>query len=799
MANQNKSILKSDFSNSYKKEILFVLLSALFIFISIAIFSYNPEDNTFFHFSNQTKDISNMAGVIGANLAVFFFYLLGMSTYIFLFCLAITLYLLFTAKTLKDVRPRFFWLTLFFVSITTFLGILNLETSLPFSGGLCGKILTGTLYMITGINGSIVAVLALIWTSAACFLRLPLFPYLNAGIKLLKNLIAPYLKTIFNFKISSLNPLKLLRLKKSVEENTVMPASDLTKNIANDIEYWKAVLEKPKTEKPQTTQEIQTDQIKKNEDPEINPLISKFENKELRHKSMEINCGKFTITKLPNSVLSHNIFSKQPNGSTIYNQILNTSADTPKQSKTVEYVLPETQFFAKHQTNENFDELKKEAIDCGQKLEEKLLCFGVKGKVVSIKPGPVITMYEYKPEIDSKISKITAVEDDLAMALTAKSIRILAPIPGKNVVGFEISNKTRQDVYFSDAIPTTGFRQGAAKLPLLLGVDVTGKPVIDDLTKMPHLLVGGATGSGKSVGLHSMIVSLLCHLNPDQLKLVLVDPKRLEFGAYADIPHLLFPIITNPDTAISSLKWVVQEMERRYLKIASAGARNINEYHDIEKAGAELEAMPFIAVIIDELADLMMVGGKDLELQIIRIAQMARAAGIHMIVATQRPSVEVVTGLIKVNFPSRISFRVSSKIDSRTILDSSGAEKLLGRGDMLFMNSSSPELLRSHGVYVSDKEIKVVVEWWKNQKSANYLNLYEVLKTTQTERPDEQEDEIYDQVIEFIQNNDEVSISLLQRYFRIGFNRSARLIEKLEMDGLISPAQGGSKTRKVLR
>lgn len=793
MASPTKSSFKSKINHDYKKEIALVLLSAFFIFVSIAILSHNAADNTLFHFSNQNDKILNLAGIVGANFAAFFFYFWGSATYIFLLFLGLTLYLLFSSKTISEARPRFIWLNVFLIATTTLLGISSLELNTYFSGGLCGKALANTFYLIAGIRGSIVILLAFVWISTASFLQLPLFPFLSAGLKKLALVVAPYVKSIFKFKISNL----WSWYKSENENDKIMPASELSKDVATDIEYWKSILEKPKTliaDKLDAQPEAQQQIIKS----KTNETFSKFQSKTLRHQTEKVACGKFTFVHLPNSILTQNIFSQNADGQSIYESFIKNNEEQ-EQPKTIEFILPDAKIFAVKQVNENITEVEKEAAECGKKLEEKLTCFGVKGKVVSVKPGPVITMYEYKPEIDSKISKITAVEDDLAMALTAKSIRILAPIPGKNVVGFEISNKTRQDVYFSDAIPSSGFNNCAQKLPLMMGVDVIGKPVIDDLSKMPHLLVGGATGSGKSVGLHSMIISLLCHLTPDQLKLVLIDPKRLEFGAYAEIPHLLFPIITSAETAVTSLKWVVQEMEQRYIKMAAAGVRNINEYHDKLKTDKMLTPMTFIVVVIDELADLMMVGGKDLELQIVRIAQMARAAGIHMIVATQRPSVEVVTGLIKVNFPSRISFRVSSKIDSRTILDSSGAEKLLGRGDMLYMNSSSPDLLRAHGVYVSDQEIKKVADWWKKQQNSTYLNLHEELKVATAERATDPDDEIYDQVIEFIQNNDEVSISLLQRYFRIGFNRSARLIEKLEMNGLISPAQTGSKTRKVLR
>jgi S-DNA-T family DNA segregation ATPase FtsK/SpoIIIE len=596
-----------------------------------------------------------------------------------------------------------------------------------------------------------------------------------------------------------------------------------------EVAYWKNLLENGISAKASG----QEQKLDKKLDITAQ-IIQRFENKELNKQSRKIAFGKAQLTLLPNTVLTQNIFAKNSAAcadyTCAYEEILNTQAQA-NTSNCKEFTLPDPKMFASNPQTPETDQQKEQAKVCGKKLEEKLLCFGVKGSVVSIKPGPVITMFEYKPEIDSKISKITAVEDDLAMALTAKSIRILAPIPGKNVVGFEISNLNRNDVFFGDVAKSQEFENfsdkitagkfsadklaadklaadklaadktvgksaaSPTKLPLIFGVDVTGKPAIEDLSKMPHLLVGGATGSGKSVGLNAMIVSLLCTLNPDQLKLILIDPKRLEFGAYADIPHLLFPVVTNASTAISVLKWVVQEMENRYQSMATVGVRNINEYNALP----EIEALPFIVVVIDELADLMMVAGKDVETQIVRIAQMARAAGIHMMVATQRPSVEVVTGLIKVNFPSRISFRVSSKIDSRTILDAAGAEKLLGRGDMLYMNSSSPDLVRIHGVYVSDEEIKKVVECWRMQQEPNYLNLNEALKISETNnKPQDLDDEIYGQVLEFLKTTDEVSISLIQRYFRIGFNRSARLIEKLEMDGIVAPAQG-SKTRKVIR
>jgi DNA segregation ATPase FtsK/SpoIIIE-like protein len=460
------------------------------------------------------------------------------------------------------------------------------------------------------------------------------------------------------------------------------------------------------------------------------------------------------------------------------------------------YALPDLDIFTAIKDSELDEAFDKELQIMAKVLEEKLDRFGVEGKVVSIEYGPVITLFQYEPSPDCKVSKIVALEDDLALALEATSIRIIAPIPGKSVVGFEISNKHRKDVLFSSVAHSEQFKNFDGSLPLVLGEDSIGHKVVVDLATMPHLLIAGSTGSGKSVALNAMLVSLLCKCSPDQLRLILIDPKRLEFSSYSDIAHLLFPIITQPRYAIGVLRWVVQEMESRYERMAEAGARNIFDYNNYCKINGN-EELPFIVLVIDELADLMMTTGKDVEEQITRIAQMARASGIHMIVATQRPSVDVITGLIKVNFPSRVSFRVSSRVDSKTILDCSGSEKLLGKGDMLFMDSRSTRLQRVHGAYVSDDEINKVVSHVYSERAVEYLDLNELIVVAKKDSLDA-EDEIYGDIKKFISEVDEVSISLLQRKFRIGYNRSARIIDQLESHGLILPADG-SKLRKVIK
>ncbi len=465
-----------------------------------------------------------------------------------------------------------------------------------------------------------------------------------------------------------------------------------------------------------------------------------------------------------------------------------------QENETISYMLPSSDIFIDHDEQQN-EKLTSELDGRARILEEKLERFGVCGKVVAIKQGPVVTLFEYEPHIDTKLSKIIALEDDLAMALQALSIRIIAPIPGKALVGFEVSNNKRRDVLFGSIIQSKKFRGSTYHLPLVLGCDTVGKDVVIDLAKMPHLLVAGSTGSGKSVALNAMLVSLLCHCTPDELRLILIDPKRLEFASYEDMGHLIFPIITDPKQAILALRWAVKEMEERYEIMKKVGARNMIDYNSLaQKKG--IEKLPFIMIIIDELSDLMITAGRDIESLIVRITQMARAAGIHMLVATQRPSVDVITGLIKVNFPSRISFRVTSKVDSRTILDCAGAEKLLGRGDMLFLDAGSSRLHRVHGAYVSDSEIEQLVTHIKAQREPHYYELSE--QYTGSVGLSDADDQLYNDIIKFLDGVDEISISLLQRRFRIGYNRSARIIEMLETEGIIAPSDG-SKMRKVIR
>jgi len=464
-------------------------------------------------------------------------------------------------------------------------------------------------------------------------------------------------------------------------------------------------------------------------------------------------------------------------------------------------------------------------------LEKKLADFGVEAKVVEVLPGPVITMYELEPAAGVKINRITNLADDLALALMAPSIRILAPIPGKSVIGIEIPNSKRDSVFLKDVLDNDAFTKSSHRLPIAMGVDFVGTPVIADLVKMPHLLIAGTTGSGKSVALNAMICSILFKAQPDDIKFLMVDPKRLELSSYEGIPHLMHPVVVDPKKASQVLRWTVEEMERRYKIISMLNVKSIDAYNEMIITGAKGKAaqmprqakldvsaeadaeqtaeqnqppiqhvkLPYIIVIIDELADLMMVAPRDVEESVTRLAQMARAAGIHLIIATQRPSVDVITGLIKANFPTRISFKVSSKIDSRTIIDQTGAEQLLGAGDMLFIPPGTSKLTRIHGAYVSDPEISRVVDYVKMQAQPTYdasIEKFE-LESAHAQSNEEGYDEKYDEAVALVGELGQASISLVQRYLKIGYNRAARMIEQMEREGIVGPSDG-AKPRKVL-
>jgi S-DNA-T family DNA segregation ATPase FtsK/SpoIIIE len=468
------------------------------------------------------------------------------------------------------------------------------------------------------------------------------------------------------------------------------------------------------------------------------------------------------------------------------------------------FTLPPLSLLDPAKAEQKIDE--RELMDAARQLEEKCREFAVEGQVAQIHPGPVVTTFEFKPEAGVKYSKITSLADDLCLAMQAESV-LIDRIPGKSTVGIQIPNPNREGISLRELLQSDAYERSASKLTLALGKTIHGEPYVTDLATMPHLLIAGSTGTGKSVGLNAMLTSILYRATPDDVRLIMIDPKRLELGMYEDIPHLLTPVVVDPKKASNAVRWAVREMEERYKTLAAEGVRNIEQYNRnirlvLEETGNKdpdgPKPLPFIVVVIDELADLMMVARNEVEESIARLAQMARAVGIHLILATQRPSVDVITGLIKANLPSRISFRVSSKIDSRTILDGNGAEQLLGKGDMLFLPPASSRCIRLHGPYISEQESARLASFLRKQGKP----IFDDSITAEDEKSAAdglqfEKDELYDDAARIVVSSGQVSISYLQRKLRIGFSRAARLVDMMEAEGLVSPGAGG-KPREVL-
>ncbi|WP_236843546.1 FtsK/SpoIIIE family DNA translocase [Campylobacter lanienae] len=514
------------------------------------------------------------------------------------------------------------------------------------------------------------------------------------------------------------------------------------------------------------------------------------------------------ITQESKDDLDENLDSHKPistpSGAIILNEVaenkeLLNQIEKGKIEKPKDFKLPTLDFLKdppKRSKSINEAEIDQKIAD----LLDKLRRFKIDGDVVRTYSGPVVTTFEFKPAAHVKVSKILTLQDDLAMALKAQTIRIQAPIPGKDVVGIEIPNKNIETIYLKEILQSDIYKNAKSELTLALGKDIVGDPFITDLKKLPHLLIAGTTGSGKSVGINAMVLSLLYRNSPKTLRLIMIDPKMLEFSMYNDIPHLLTPVITEPKKAIAVLANLVAEMERRYRIMSQTRTKNIESYNEkMKKEGAE--TLPFIVVIIDELADLMMTSGKDVEFHIGRLAQMARASGIHLIVATQRPSVDVVTGLIKANLPSRISYRVGQKIDSKVILDQMGAESLLGRGDMLFTPPGSPGVVRLHAPFASEEEIDHIAEFLKAQESVVYQESF--LKDDSSSGGGSGEfsgeiDELYDEAKSIVLSEEKTSISYLQRRLKVGYNRAASIVEQLEQNGVLTPPNAKGQ-REIIR
>ena len=626
-----------------------------------------------------------------------------------------------------------------------------------------------------------------------------------AGMILLDKSFHEVAEMIKSLELNKYLP-KMPKMKEKTEAST--PVVETKSRIVEKIEeevYSAPILEEtiededfipePPILYPETVSKVSEDL----NTPEAEPSIEDTEKSTIITAAKKIRSVKKTDVsddKKPSEENQAIIVSELEENKQLLDQIDKGTVEKPKDFK-----LPSVDFLQKHvQTDSTINE---EELDAKiQDLIEKLAHFKIDGDVVRTYAGPVVSTFEFKPVANVKVSKILNLQDDLAMALRAQTIRIQAPIPGKDVVGIEIPNKSVETIYLREIFESKLFQESSSPLTMVLGKDIVGKPFITDLKKLPHLLIAGTTGSGKSVGINSMILSLLYKNSPDNLKLLMIDPKMLEFSIYNDIPHLLTPVITKAKQAIVALNNVVAEMERRYALMADTRTKNIDNYNDkAKKEGGEI--FPFIVVIIDELADLMMTSGKDVEYSIARLAQMARASGIHLIVATQRPSVDVVTGLIKANLPSRISYKVGQKIDSKIILDQMGAESLLGKGDMLFTPPGMSGVVRLHAPWSSEEEIEEIVEFLKSQREVEYDKRFLLEEGgLSSDAPknngiEEEQDELYLQARAIVLTDKKTSISYLQRRLQIGYNRSARIIEQLENNGVLS-APNTKGNREIL-
>ncbi|MBU8909707.1 MAG: DNA translocase FtsK 4TM domain-containing protein [Desulfobacterales bacterium] len=744
-----------------KKELYGILFFFLIVLTAISLFSYHVSDpcvgNNFFTIPDN---IHNAFGLLGAHIAGFFIFLFGLGAFwtpIILGFISVWL--------LKGRQLKIIWFTLLgglFLMICTggmfflFKDDYPVLTTTISSGGVIGIAITSFLLKYANITGCIIILIF--------FLIIGLI--LATGISIISMGLFIRQKAIKFLKI----------MKEDFQEA---------------INFFKKQYGKWQEKRERAQKEI-----------DITPVSFKED----------------TIIKIPEKISEREELSDPED---IFDPVIVELEEDDSDFKPdmgfvdirekVEFNLPLISFLneqKKIEKNIDTDLLKGKA----KILESKLNDFNVFGEVVEILPGPVITTFEYKPASGIKISKIAGLSDDLALALSAISIRIVAPIPGRDVVGIEIPNKEREVVNLRELIVSKDFVQSSSLLTLGLGKDLLGRPMVTKMDSMPHLLIAGATGTGKSVGLNSMIISLLYKGTPDDVKMIMIDPKRIELSVYNDIPHLISPVVTDMKKATNALFWAVREMERRYELLEQVGLRNIVQYNKMialkNKAKIEnpdetnkdqFEKLPYIVVIVDELADLMMVASKDVEFALTRLAQMARAAGIHLIVATQRPSVDVLTGSIKANFPTRISFQVSSKVDARTIFDGGGPESLLGNGDMLFCPPGTGKLVRIQGAYISEKEIARITKFLRDQKEPDYIEEITIGNSDDDAKEFDASDydEKYDEAVSLITKTRQASISFVQRRLRIGYNRAARLVEMMEYEGIVGP-QVGSKPREIL-
>ena len=818
-------------ADSRSNEIVAVALAALAILVFLCLVTYNPNDYVPF-ISPNSNESKNWIGVVGASVAGILFQTVGLTALLSPFLIGLFAWRCYRAEIFYPLLSHIVGFVIFVVSMASLLKVFGIANSFDGSfnaGGLIGFSFGTLLSGFLGSVGAGILLIALLAVSILLLTNLPFAAFSGNFSMAWENFLMRLGEWSGGFRAWREARNKAAQTKAETRHASADKANQKTPSVLTD---------KPAVAVQES--EIEPDAEK------VPAIFKRFDNpaksEEIREKTKvpEPEAEEQTIPTIfvsresfkPAEKEWRNPFEKESEGAKIpFTQVRETGDLNGKVSADVEELAePETidKPLAQPDKPQNFDEYvlptseylnsppprvqvkEEEARAVARELEEKTKEFNATGRVVNICPGPVVTTYEYKPDPGVKYSRITGLSDDLCLALKAESIRI-DRIPGKAFVGIEVPNRERDTIYLREVVESKKFVESNSLLSIALGKTIDGLNYVADLAKMPHLLIAGATGAGKSVGVNTLVVSILYKAKPDEVKFIMVDPKRLELGLYADIPHLATPIITDPKRAAISLKWAVSEMEKRYKDLAGWGVRNIDGFNTevrkrngeehFDEAGEPWKTLPYIVIIIDELADLMMVSGKEVEESITRLAQMARAVGIHLVLATQRPSVDVITGLIKANFPARISFRVSSKVDSRTIIDGNGAESLLGRGDMLFLPPATSQIIRVHGAFVDEKEISKIVEHVKAQGKPEY-------DTTITKTEDElvdsddlpgKKDILFADALRTVVSSKRASTSLLQRHLRIGYGRAAAILDAMVREGYIGEMDGSTRARPILQ
>jgi DNA segregation ATPase FtsK/SpoIIIE, S-DNA-T family len=745
-------------------EFLGVVLFAAAVLWIVALVTYEPSDPAWFFSTEATHPPANFAGRVGAFVAEASFQLLGYASYLVPGVLMVLGWHYFWCQVLDAIYTKVLGAALLFASLSAIfgLGLGSIEAGgRPFrAGGSIGEALAGVSTEYLNRTGATIVLITVLFIAAVLATQVSLgrtFALLFDGTA------AGWRRGIEAFR-DWRETRRRDRQRREVIAKHARKSGVAPEQLAADTPVAPARASRPPTRKAE---------------PEPEPARARPRVAAARDRARVVT----PPLPLP-----------EPE----------STARGPVERKLGGFTLPPLALLDPPRTERKVDE--RELMEGARLLEEKCREFAVEGAVVQIHPGPVVTTYEFKPDAGVKYSKITGLSEDLCLAMQAESV-LIDRLPGKSTVGIQIPNEHRETISLRELLESEAYRRSPSKLALSLGKTIHGEPFIADLTTMPHLLIAGSTGTGKSVGLNAMLTSVLYRSTPDDVRLIMIDPKRLELGMYDDIPHLLTPVVVDPKQASNALRWAVREMEERYKTLAAEGVRNIDQYNrnirqalaenpDAVKNGELPKPLPFIIVVIDELADLMMVAGNEVEESICRLAQMARAVGIHLILATQRPSVDVITGLIKANLPARIAFRVSSRIDSRTILDGNGAEQLLGKGDLLYLPPASSRYLRLHGPYISEQESARLASFLRRQGAPIYDETITAEEKT-TETIDLEKDELYDEAARIVVQSGQASISYLQRRLRIGFSRAARLVDMMEAEGLVSPGAGG-KPREVL-